>query len=394
MTGGGAIGPGARGGLAETARWSDAAPAPRSASVLINQLGKTFVPHVLAIGVGDSVTFRNDDPYFHNVFSLSAGQGFDAGLYTAERSFAKTFTRPGPVELLCNIHASMLGYIYVVDSTYYTQPRPSGAFTIRNVPPGRYELSAWHESSASIVKQTSPSAPPGPAASSFASRAIAHRWSSFRTSTASPDRHSSVINNATRTTHDIETETVGPGARRARHRHAVAGRPGVDAESATARRRGGGPRGARGRRPGARGAGRAAAGRGDDDRQRGGEPAFPRRASGAGRSHDAGRSAVDRNLVGALPQSARGDLVRRRDARVLAGGRRRWPARRRDAAPGGEGRKTLGAAARRRARIVSGRRSAGAARTGRFGRAAAGEAHRRCGAVDGRGPLGEGHPGQ
>ena len=109
---------------------------------------------MLAIGVGDSVTFRNDDPYFHNVFSLSAGQGFDAGLYTAERSFVKTFTRPGPVELLCNIHASMLGYIYVVDSAYYTQPRPSGAFTIRNVPPGRYELSAWHESSASIAKQS------------------------------------------------------------------------------------------------------------------------------------------------------------------------------------------------------------------------------------------------
>jgi hypothetical protein len=58
------------------------------------------------------------------------------------------------VELLCNIHASMSAYIYVVDSAHYAQPRPSGAFVIRNVLPGRYELSAWHEASASIVKQT------------------------------------------------------------------------------------------------------------------------------------------------------------------------------------------------------------------------------------------------
>ena len=152
VTGGGPIGPG--GAVVWLKRLDGPTPLPRRGRQRsINQLGKTFVPHVLAIGVGDSVTFRNDDPYFHNVFSLSAGQGFDAGLYTAERSFAKTFTRPGPVELLCNIHASMLGYIYVVDSAYYTQPRPSGAFTIRNVPPGRYELSAWHESSASIGKQ-------------------------------------------------------------------------------------------------------------------------------------------------------------------------------------------------------------------------------------------------
>ena len=143
-----------RGGLVEAARWSDAAARAAARQRVVNQLSKTFVPHVLAIGVGDSVSFRNDDPYFHNVFSLSAGQGFDAGLYAAGRSYAKTFTRPGPVELLCNIHASMLGYIYVVDSAYYTQPRPSGAFTIRNVPPGATSCHAWHESAASIVKQT------------------------------------------------------------------------------------------------------------------------------------------------------------------------------------------------------------------------------------------------
>jgi hypothetical protein len=49
----------------------------------------------------------------------------------------------------------------VVDTAYYAQPRSSGAFAIRNVLPGRYELSAWHEASASIVKQVVKVGPEG-----------------------------------------------------------------------------------------------------------------------------------------------------------------------------------------------------------------------------------------
>jgi hypothetical protein len=154
VTGGGAIGPG--GAVLWLKRLDGPTPPPRTflRPRLVSQSGKTFAPHVLAVPIGQTVDFRNDDPFFHNVFSLSDGQHFDAGLYGAGRSYTKTFTHAGPVELLCNIHASMMGYLYIVDSAYYAQPRPSGAFTIRNVPPGRYELSAWHESSASVVKQT------------------------------------------------------------------------------------------------------------------------------------------------------------------------------------------------------------------------------------------------
>jgi plastocyanin len=154
VSGGGAVGPG--GAVLWLKRLDGPTPSPKifRNPRVVNQLGKSFVPHVLAIPAGQAVVFRNDDPYFHNVFSLSPGQGFDAGLYDTGRSYAKTFTQPGVVELLCNIHASMSAYLYVVDSAYYAQPRPSGAFVIRNVLPGRYELAAWHESSVGLVKQT------------------------------------------------------------------------------------------------------------------------------------------------------------------------------------------------------------------------------------------------
>jgi len=153
VSGGGAVGPG--GTVIWLKRLDGPTPPPHASRKprVLNQLGKTFVPHVLAIPVGETVVFRNDDPYFHNVFSLSPGQTFDAGLYDSGRSYSRTFTQPGVVELLCNIHASMAGYLYVVDSAYYAQPRPSGAFVIRNVLPGRYELNAWHETSSSVLKQ-------------------------------------------------------------------------------------------------------------------------------------------------------------------------------------------------------------------------------------------------
>ena len=119
----------------------------------MGQKDKAFIPRVVAVPVGSTVDFRNDDPYYHNVFSLSEPQKFDTGLYASGLSYSQTFERPGPVEILCNIHAAMVGYVVVVDTPYYTQPRANGSFVIKNVPSGRYELSAWHEASSQIIKQ-------------------------------------------------------------------------------------------------------------------------------------------------------------------------------------------------------------------------------------------------
>jgi plastocyanin len=154
VLGGGTIGPG---GAVLWLKRLDG-PTPQSRPLrkpkLVGQRDKVFIPRVVAVTVGSKVDFRNDDPYYHNVFSLSEAEKFDTGLYASGLSYTQTFDKPGPVELLCNIHASMIGYVVVVDTPYYTQPRGNGGFTIRNVPPGRYELSAWHEASANIIKQT------------------------------------------------------------------------------------------------------------------------------------------------------------------------------------------------------------------------------------------------
>jgi plastocyanin len=153
VTGGGTLGPGG------TVLWMkrvDGQPTPRPAPArgkVISQKNKTFIPRVLAVPVGSKVSFRNEDDLFHNVFSLSRPNDFDTGLYRQGASYPQTFRKAGVVQILCNIHSSMVGYVFVVDTPYYTQADASGAFSIKNVPPGEYEIETWHEASLKGSKQ-------------------------------------------------------------------------------------------------------------------------------------------------------------------------------------------------------------------------------------------------
>ena len=70
--------------------------APRQPQkVVLGQKNKTFQPRVVAVPVGSTVEFPNNDQIFHNVFSLSLPQPFDLGLYRAGESKSRTFTQPG-----------------------------------------------------------------------------------------------------------------------------------------------------------------------------------------------------------------------------------------------------------------------------------------------------------
>jgi plastocyanin len=149
ISGGGTAGPG---GAVITLRRTDG-PMPRlqPAKKIVLQQGKAFVPHVLAVSVGSSVVFRNEDKINHNVFSLSPH--FDTGLYGEGGEKEEVFDKPGVVQLLCNIHSAMIGYLVVVDTPYFAQADGSGAFSIRGVLPGEYDVEAWHENASRPTKQ-------------------------------------------------------------------------------------------------------------------------------------------------------------------------------------------------------------------------------------------------
>jgi len=73
----------------------------------VGQAKKAFTVGVLKAKVGDTVTFRNDDEFAHNVFSLSDSQSFDLGSYKKGETRNVKLTAPGTIEVECAIHPEM-----------------------------------------------------------------------------------------------------------------------------------------------------------------------------------------------------------------------------------------------------------------------------------------------
>ena len=122
------------------------AAAPKTVDVITE--GKDFRPRISVVPVGSTVKFPNNDPFNHNVFSLSEEGQFDLGLYGRGEGKGTKFSQPGLVRVYCNVHANMAAFIVVLGSAYYAQPAGDGSFTIPGVPAGKYVLHAWHERAA------------------------------------------------------------------------------------------------------------------------------------------------------------------------------------------------------------------------------------------------------
>lgn len=109
----------------------------------IRQKNLAFEPRLSVVPKGATVEFPNDDKVFHNVFSLSRAARFDLGLYKSGESKSVTFSRPGVVDVYCNIHPEMVAKIKVLDTPYYATTGRDGSFRIEGVPPGTYPLVLW-----------------------------------------------------------------------------------------------------------------------------------------------------------------------------------------------------------------------------------------------------------
>jgi plastocyanin len=126
--------------------WVDApgAPPPTAAAAapVLDQRNLEFFPRLLAVRVGTTVRFPNNDRVFHNVFSFKDGKKFDLGVYPIGAVKLVTFDRAGVSRLFCNIHPNMAAYVVAVDSPYVTTSDAAGRFVLQ-VPPGHHTWHAW-----------------------------------------------------------------------------------------------------------------------------------------------------------------------------------------------------------------------------------------------------------
>lgn len=119
-----------------------AGPAPRPATM--DQVDKEFLPLVVPVQLGSAVRFPNKDNIRHHVYSFSPAKTFELKLYAGTPSNPVIFDKPGPVVLGCNIHDWMVGFVYVVDTPYFTKTNSAGKARLDGLPAGDYSLQIWH----------------------------------------------------------------------------------------------------------------------------------------------------------------------------------------------------------------------------------------------------------
>jgi plastocyanin len=120
-----------------------ARPAAPGSRAVMDQRDTAFVPGVLPVQAGTSVSFPNSDRVQHQVYSFSAAKPFELPLYAGTPLEPVRFDTPGVVVVGCNIHDWMIGHIVVLDTPHFGKSDAQGRVRLQ-APPGTYRLRVWH----------------------------------------------------------------------------------------------------------------------------------------------------------------------------------------------------------------------------------------------------------
>jgi plastocyanin len=116
-------------------------------SVVLDQKGCRYVPHVVGVQVGQNFEILNSDPTLHNVHAVpKANQEFNMGQPLPGIRHTHQFsTREVMVPFKCDVHPWMNAWVGVLDHPYFAVTGADGSFSLKGLPPGTYTVEAWHE---------------------------------------------------------------------------------------------------------------------------------------------------------------------------------------------------------------------------------------------------------
>jgi plastocyanin len=119
---------------------------PMAAPAVLDQVGCRYVPHVIALRTGQTLTIRSSDATLHNVHGqCTVNPAFNVGMTGPGQSRDFTFARPEVFKVGCDVHPWMSAHVAVFDHPLFAVTGAGGRFEVRSVPPGTYTLVAWHE---------------------------------------------------------------------------------------------------------------------------------------------------------------------------------------------------------------------------------------------------------
>jgi len=116
-------------------------------AVVITQKGCQYLPHVVPILVNQELKVVNDDQTSHNIHPLAKmNREWNKSQPPGTPPISEKFEKPEFIPVKCNIHPWMHGTFAVLRNSHYAVSGGDGRFALPNLPPGKYTVTAWHES--------------------------------------------------------------------------------------------------------------------------------------------------------------------------------------------------------------------------------------------------------
>ena len=115
-------------------------------AVTFTQKGCQYLPHVIALHAGQDLKVVNDDQTSHNIHPLAKqNREWNKSQPPGSPAIDAKFDQPEFISVKCNIHPWMHGWFAVLKTSHYAVTSNGGEFSLPNLPPGKYTVTAWHE---------------------------------------------------------------------------------------------------------------------------------------------------------------------------------------------------------------------------------------------------------
>lgn len=125
----------------------------KESGLTLDQKGCMYHPHVLTLPRESSLKILASDPTNHNIHTYSFDNDPINLMMTPGQDYVHEFEEPEVVKVECDLHKWMVAWIVVTENPYAAISGDDGKFVIKNVPPGKYTVTAWHETLGTMTQK-------------------------------------------------------------------------------------------------------------------------------------------------------------------------------------------------------------------------------------------------
>jgi hypothetical protein len=125
----------------------------RGGEYKLDQKKCRYEPHVIAVPLDSELKIHTSDPINHNIHTYSfENDPINIMFLPGQDAYSQEMEEAEVIKVECDLHDWMRAWVVVTPNAYSAVSGADGSFEIPDVPPGKYELTAWHETLGSLTK--------------------------------------------------------------------------------------------------------------------------------------------------------------------------------------------------------------------------------------------------